>query len=180
MKKSHGLAHTRLYRIYHNMKNRCCNPNVPCYKHYGGRGINVCKEWTNSFVAFYEWSVANGYDDSLTIDRIDVNRDYCPQNCRWVSRSVQSRNKRFNLAFDGKLLCDIATNEKEYRFLRDRLKAGIPFDRPKRAPTRPITVCGTTHSLREWARILNINSGKLHYWLEQRGVGYIKERLENT
>ena len=93
----HGLSHTRLYAIRKYMLRRCYNHNYKTYRDYGGRGIRVCDEWLDKqtgAVAFYEWAMNNGYRDDLSIDRIDVNGDYCPRNCRWVNNTVQARNKR--------------------------------------------------------------------------------------
>ena len=90
----HGLKHTRLYDILCGMKRRCYNPNQPCYKNYGARGIKVCDEWLNDPKAFYDWSITHGYKDDLTIDRINVNGNYEPSNCKWVSIKEQGRNKR--------------------------------------------------------------------------------------
>lgn len=92
--RTHGHSHDRLYTIYNNLKNRCCNKNHRDFKDYGGRGIAVCDEWCNDFMNFYKWSIANGYNDTLTIDRIDVNGNYEPSNCRWTNSTTQSRNKR--------------------------------------------------------------------------------------
>lgn len=83
------------------MKGRCNNPNNQKYKDYGGRGIKVCDEWANDFMSFYIWAMNNGYDPDApygvtTIDRIDVNGDYCPDNCQWVDMKTQSQNKRAN------------------------------------------------------------------------------------
>lgn len=89
----HGHSNTRLHKIWQNMRNRCLNQRTPDFKYYGERGIRICKDWDN-FVCFEEWAVNNGYTKELTLDRIDVNGNYCPSNCRWVTRKVQSNNKR--------------------------------------------------------------------------------------
>ena len=103
--KSHGETGSRLFVAWVHMKQRCTNPNNRAFKYYGGRGITVCDEWRNSFEAFYEWAMANGYRDDLTIDRIDVNGNYCPENCRWITIQEQQRNKRDNvrIAFAGQV-----------------------------------------------------------------------------
>ena len=78
------------------MKQRCYNKNKDNYKWYGGRGISVCDEWLNNFMSFYDWSINNGYKDGLKIDRIDVNKNYCPENCRFITQKEQCRNTRKN------------------------------------------------------------------------------------
>lgn len=93
----HGDSRTRIYRIWNGMKNRCNNENEIGYENYGGRGITVCEEWNNSFEEFRDWSFENGYKEGLTIDRIDVNGNYEPSNCRWVTMAEQNRNKRDNV-----------------------------------------------------------------------------------
>lgn len=90
----HNLRYTRLYRIYYGMRARCYNPKTRAYKYYGERGITICDEWLSDFTKFYEWSINNGYSDELTIDRIDVNGNYEPANCRWVDMKTQIHNRR--------------------------------------------------------------------------------------
>jgi hypothetical protein len=93
-KETHGETKTRLYRIWICMKTRCFYKNNDSYKNYGGRGITVCNDWRNSFETFRLWALSNGYSDKLSLDRINVDKNYCPENCRWVSMSVQEFNKR--------------------------------------------------------------------------------------
>ena len=87
----------RLYRIFYGMMTRCYNPNESEYLRYGGRGISVCKEWRNNFFAFQEWALNNGYNETLTIDRINNDGDYEPNNCHWATMKQQSNNRRSNL-----------------------------------------------------------------------------------
>lgn len=100
-KLTHGGSGTRLYNVYHAMISRCKNPNVKTYNLYGGRGIKVCDEWAHNFEAFKEWAIRNGFDENAprgktTIDRIDVDKDYSPENCRICDQKTQSRNTRRN------------------------------------------------------------------------------------
>ena len=81
--QTHGLSYSRLYTIWIGMKQRCYYPKHKHFKRYGERGIKVCDEWKDSFETFHDWAMANGYADNLTIDRENVNGDYCPANCRW-------------------------------------------------------------------------------------------------
>ena len=103
---THGLSKTRIFNIWVGIKQRCLNPKKDSFCEYGGRGISICDSWKNDFMAFYKWAIRNGYKDSLSIDRIDVDEGYFPQNCRWVGFKTQSRNKRTNhmVEFDGKLM----------------------------------------------------------------------------
>ena len=95
----HNLSRTRLYRVFSDMKSRCYNKNSKDYKNYGARGIKICDEWLNDFTAFNKWAYENGYDENApkmacTIDRINNDLGYSPENCRWVDIATQNRNKR--------------------------------------------------------------------------------------
>ena len=127
----HGLTHTRIYEIYRGIKTRCYNKNHHSYERYGNRGIKMCDEWLKDFLSFYKWSMDNGYTDDLSIDRIDNNKGYSPDNCRWVTIEVQSNNKCSNhIIFDGEEHLTIAQMAKKHNIDKDllwsRINRGIP------------------------------------------------------
>lgn len=127
----HGLSDSRLNRIYRHMKERCLSKNNGDYELYGARGISICDEWLGDegFMNFYNWSMSNGYDPGLSIDRIDVNGDYSPSNCRWATAKEQANNRRTNAVYDvGNGPQTRAQLSEEYGVpygkIRDRIESG--------------------------------------------------------
>lgn len=114
----------RLYSCWRDMKGRCQNPRNTSYYYYGGRGIKVCPEW-QTYAVFHEWAMANGYADHLTLDRIDFNGDYSPENCRWATMKEQNRNKRGCHMIGGKCLAQWAEElGTSASTIRCRIKSG--------------------------------------------------------
>lgn len=111
---THHLTKTRCMRIFYGMRKRCYDKNCIDYKNYGGRGIKICAEWYRNCESFYNWAMNNGYADNLTIERIDVNKDYCPENCKWITKAEQSANRRnvIKIIFDGEM-CSISEISKK-------------------------------------------------------------------
>lgn len=137
--KTHGKSKTRIYNTWASMKSRCLNPNDNSYFRYGGRGICVCEEWINSFESFYDWSMENGYTDSMTIERKDNDGNYCPENCRWATQKEQCRNRRTNAVFEYMGEKHILTEwceilNLEYKFVHNRIRHGWSFERAISTP----------------------------------------------
>lgn len=111
---THGQANTKLYGVWCAIKRRCYKAYDKRYKNYGNRGIVMCEEWKNNFQSFYRWSMANGYKEHLTIDRIDNNGNYEPSNCRWATNKEQSRNKTNNhiIEYNGEKMTAVEFAEK--------------------------------------------------------------------
>ena len=111
----HGMSGSRLYKTWADMKNRCKNTRHTSFKYYGDRGITVCDEW-KSFTNFMIWATSNGYDDTLEIDRIDIDKNYEPSNCRWVNERLQSRNKKRIIASNTSGFRGVSFNKKNKNY----------------------------------------------------------------
>lgn len=159
----------RIYRIYHGIKQRCNNPKNISYKYYGARGIAMCDEWASSFTAFCLWAINNGYSDCLTIERININEDYTPNNCIWVPLSRQAQNTRSNyrnrtITFNGETKtieqwaqeCNVTP-----RCLCRRIQRGMPVEKavtlPRNQRGKYVTINGETKSVLEWCAIFNLS-----------------------
>lgn len=135
----HKLSKTRIYKLYHYMKKRCYDKKCRGYKNYGGRGIKICDEWLSDFMNFYNWATSHGYNDTLSLERKDVNGNYTPQNCTWIPVKEQSKNTRRNVFYEyngeRKILPDWA---KEYNLpftcVRKRLVRGWTLERALNTP----------------------------------------------
>lgn len=138
--KTHGESRTRLFRIWVSMRNRCEKEYYQDYKYYGGRGITVCDEW-NDYEVFASWANENGYADDLSIDRIDVNKGYSPDNCRWADAITQANNTRRNrmISYNGETK-SLAMWARQYdlpqKLVRKRLENGWSVERTLNTPKR--------------------------------------------
>ena len=131
----------RLYIVWCDIIQRCFDKNDPGYQRYGARGITICDEWRHNYPAFREWAFANGYNEQLTIDRIDNDGDYSPDNCRWTTAKVQSRNKSTNvlITYQGETHCISEWSEIlgfKYSTLRERLRRGWSVEKAITTPLK--------------------------------------------
>lgn len=182
------ISDTRLYEIWRGMKRRCNDDNRKEYHIYGGRGIKVCKEWETNFGAFRNWALNNGYNDTLTIERNDVNGNYEPSNCRWATKKEQANNRRDNkfLTHNGKTLT-IAQWAKELNIhentLRNRIQKGWSeeeiFSKTVQS-AHDITFNGETKSLRQWSISTGINYSTLQSRLYEFNWDIEKELTTST
>ena len=130
--KKHGFKNHRLYIIWKSMRQRCNCITNQRYHDYGGRGITICQEW-DEFTEFYSWAMANGYNSTLTIERKEVNGNYCPENCTWILPELQSSNRRNNhrLTFDGqtKTISEWSRDMGgDFNLVYRRIKRGWPIE----------------------------------------------------
>ena len=137
LKGSHMATGSRLYRIWKGMRRRCNHAKTHGYKYYGGKGIQVCAEWECSFISFQKWAMENGYSDDLTIDRIDGDKNYSPNNCRWATYREQFRNMRRTIKINGISLYEhCQRNNLSYPAMRKRINNGWSFEEAFNTPYR--------------------------------------------
>lgn len=141
MPNTHGLYKSPVYGIWKNMKKRCYNPKATSYSSYGGKGVTVCDEWKNDFKKFHDWAFSNGYEEGLTLDRIEVSGNYEPCNCRWLTKVEQNYNttRSHFIEYNGKKQT-ITEWAKELGFelktLSDRLKKGMSVENAFTTPLK--------------------------------------------
>lgn len=185
--------HTRLNCIFSSMKKRCYNPSCKSYKNYGGRGITICDEWRNpekvsikgtknnnitkGFVAFKEWALNNGYADNLTIDRIDTNKGYSPDNCRWATSKEQQNNLRNNviITYKGRTKTLAQWCEElnvDYQLVRHRLQRNWSVEKAFETKANKglplITYKGKTQTVKQWCKELDLKYRTVHNRLSKK------------
>lgn len=193
-RKTQGESETRLYGVWKGMVARCTNNKHRSYKSYGGRGIKVCKEWLENYTAFRDWAISNNYNEdnilksgknSITIDRIDVNGDYCPENCRFVTNDIQYYNKRntLQILYNGemytlKTLADMSG--LSISTLKHRVQRGWSEDRLLESCNKnsyKYEYNGNNYSLSELSKISGIPRSTLYRRIMEKGWD-IKKSVE--
>ena len=176
---THRESNTKLYNVWNSIKSRCFNPNSQAANDYGNRGITMCEEWYNDYTIFRDWAFANGYDpkieyknnnDKLTVERINVNGNYCPENCKLIPLSKQNENKRNNIRyeFNGKKLLAKEWAEETgipLTTINSRLARGWSIDkilttnkiRETGMNNTQYEINGEFHNIYEWSKIYNID-----------------------
>jgi len=176
MTKTHLKSKHPLYSVWNGMKQRCNNPNQKKYKNYGARGICLCDDWQNNFKSFFDWAISNGYKHGLTIDRINVNGNYEPNNCRWVTQKVQQNNRSNNHLIKSsngtvKTLAEWSEQAKVTEVaLAKRIKSGMSLEEAiTKGDSHPImiTINGETHNMKEWGIIKGYRRGLIPSRIER-------------
>lgn len=184
---THGLSKTKIYKTFYGMKQRCYNKNNPEYKNYGGRGIRICDEWLNDFTKFYEWMISAGWKNrktgrEQTIERNDVNGDYCPENCKLIPIEEQQLNKsnsrRITAFGETKILSQWANETgipiTTIKARIDRL--GWSCERAVLEPVKKaknideIAYLGKTKTLNAWAKEFGISQSTAHYLMYSKNM----------
>ena len=175
---THGMTNTTLFHIWSTMKQRCYYKKKDGYAHYGGRGITVCDEWKNDFMTFYNWAMSNGYSDDLSIDRIDVNGNYEPSNCRWATIEEQSNNKRYShyITYQNETLT-IAQWSKRLglpdNIISHRIKSGWSVEEALTTPVKAkvtYTYLGEELTLPKIAKRNNIKYQRLYSYVKRQNI----------
>lgn len=192
MIRKHGDSNSRLNRIWCAMKTRCLNPNSKAYPNYGGRGISICDSWMD-YKNFKKWATENGYEDGLSIERIDVNKNYCPENCTFIPLSDQVKNRRCTVYVDvnGEEMMEadaIRLTGISYAVIKRRRDSGVPKERwldpPRRYRKDAIIFSydGKELSLREWARLSGVRADRLYnrYYAGDPVEKILKEYIEQN
>lgn len=174
-------SNSRLYCTYKNMKRRCHDKKFPKYKSYGKRGI-ICDEWKENYNAFKDWALNNGYNDTLTIDRIDVNGDYEPNNCRWITKEEQMWNRTDTLYVtykDKKYCMSYILRElgllEHMSAIKKRMKKGYSFENAIKKPfdrRMMIEYNGISKSIDEWANFYGIKKHTLYKRLTKMKLSF--------
>lgn len=182
---THGFSNSRLESIFFGMKNRCYNKNSPRYKDYGMKGIRICNRWLSNREEFFLWALDNGYNDTLSIDRVDNDGDYCPENCRWVTSKTQANNTSRNryVTYNGKTMTISQWSDEvniPYRVLLYRITAGWDMEDAFRLKENRklhfIEYRGERKTMAEWSRAFGIPYSRLkqrinkYHWEIERAL----------
>ena len=176
--KVHGKTGTRLYRVWQGIKRRCYNVNEPKYSNYGGRGIIMCDEWKNDYTAFEKWALENGYDKDAeygkcTIDRIDVDGNYEPNNCQWITSQEQNNNRTttIKVTYNGKTQSIKKWSDEigiPYSTIIQRYENGAKIEDLFKPVSEPLTITayGEIHTVKEWSEITGLTTKAIYkrYW----------------